>query len=53
MKTSRRLIAGSGRFPFCSMTRPHNLTVVVAIQEETGPEIDARAAASVEGAGPT
>ncbi len=42
------LIAGNGRFPFLLLdaARAHNLTVVVAaINEETDPEIDARAAA--------
>jgi DUF1009 family protein len=42
------LIAGNGRFPFLLLdaARAHGLTVVVAaIQEETDPEIDARAAA--------
>src|SRR6266853_5008082 len=41
------LIAGNGRFPFLLLdaARAHNLTVVVAaINEETDPEIDARAA---------
>jgi UDP-2,3-diacylglucosamine hydrolase len=41
------LIAGNGRFPFLLLdaARAHGLTVVVAaIQEETDPEIDARAA---------
>jgi DUF1009 family protein len=42
------LIAGNGRFPFLLLdaARAHNLTVVVAaINEETDPEINARAAA--------
>src|SRR5277367_5888615 len=42
------LIAGNGRFPFLLLdaARAHALTVVVAaIQQETDPEIDARAAA--------
>src|ERR1700728_2480661 len=42
------LIAGNGRFPFLLLdaARAHGLSVVVAaIQEETDPEIDARAAA--------
>jgi UDP-2,3-diacylglucosamine hydrolase len=42
------LIAGNGRFPFLLLdaARAHGLTVVVAaINEETDPEIDARAAA--------
>ena len=42
------LIAGNGRFPFLLLdaARAHGLTVVVvAIKEETSPEIDARAAA--------
>jgi hypothetical protein len=42
------LIAGNGRFPFLLLdaARAHNLNVVVAaINEETDPEIDARAAA--------
>ena len=42
------LIAGNGRFPFLLLdaARAHGLTVVVvAIKEETDPEIDARAAA--------
>ncbi len=41
------LIAGNGRFPFLLLdaARAHNLTVVVAaINEETDPEINARAA---------
>jgi hypothetical protein len=41
------LIAGNGRFPFLLLdaARAHGLTVtVVAIREETDPEIDARAA---------
>ncbi len=42
------LIAGNGRFPFLLLdaARAHGLTVVVAaIQEETSPEMDERAAA--------
>jgi DUF1009 family protein len=42
------LIAGNGRFPFLLLdaARAHNLTVIVAaINEETDPEINARAAA--------
>ncbi len=42
------LIAGNGRFPFLLLdaARAHGLTVIVAaIQEETSPEIDDRAAA--------
>src|SRR5580698_2097890 len=42
------LIAGNGRFPFLLLdaARAHGLTVVVAaINEETDPEMDARAAA--------
>jgi UDP-2,3-diacylglucosamine hydrolase len=42
------LIAGNGRFPFLLLeaARAHNLTVVVAaINEETDPDINARAAA--------
>src|ERR1700755_736989 len=42
------LIAGNGRFPFLLLdaARAHNLTVVVAaINEETDPEINSRAAA--------
>jgi DUF1009 family protein len=42
------LIAGNGRFPFLLLdaARAHGLSVVVAaIKEETGPEMDARAAA--------
>jgi UDP-2,3-diacylglucosamine hydrolase len=42
------LIAGNGRFPFLLLdaARAHNLTVVVAaINEETDPEVDARASA--------
>ncbi len=42
------LIAGNGRFPFLLLdaARAHNLTVVVAaIQQETDPEINLRAAA--------
>ena len=42
------LIAGNGRFPFLLLdaARAHGLSVVVAaIQEETDPEMDARAAA--------
>jgi DUF1009 family protein len=42
------LIAGNGRFPFLLLdaARAHNLTVVVAaIDEETDPDINARAAA--------
>jgi DUF1009 family protein len=45
------LIAGNGRFPFLLLdaARAHNLTVVVAaINEETDPEINARAAADPE-----
>src|SRR6201986_4092147 len=45
------LIAGNGRFPFLLLdpARAHNLTLVVAaINEETDPEIDARAAADPE-----
>ncbi len=46
--TTLGLIAGNGRFPFLLLdaARAHNLTVVVAaIQQETDPEIDLRAAA--------
>jgi DUF1009 family protein len=45
------LIAGNGRFPFLLLdaARAHGLTVVVAaINEETDPEINARAAADPE-----
>jgi DUF1009 family protein len=45
------LIAGNGRFPFLLLdaARAHGLrVVVVAIQEETDPEINARAAADPE-----
>jgi DUF1009 family protein len=46
--TKLGLIAGNGRFPFLLLdaARAHGLSVVVAaIQEETDPEMDARAAA--------
>ena len=47
-QTKLGLIAGNGRFPFLLLdaARAHGLSVVVAaIQEETDPEMDARAAA--------